>query len=710
MEIVTFIFLKPFSENPFFTILIYGLFIGSLIYNWKINSQYNRTLQSDEVNQEDLDSFKHFSAIPGILMSIGIVGTFFLIYSSLSQFNIDDIQGISRIITNNVAPAFSVSALGVTASILYITFEGLIISRFKSHLKNKKQTSSDDNYLKLFQEQNNALKTIINGIQEQAEAFKDMKSFATSLQNASAGMEKLGEVSKNLEQILNPEKLGQVIADAVNGEMKPILENINQVITNVSEVSENVDRNSQQITDFLQNELKNEIMIPLKESVDKTTQSMEEIKEALDKTSQAMVETNKGFDKLNESLGKLEEAQKTFVNNLNNVLDKQRKEFEATTKTISSTYNTLTETVNNQITNFEKNSEIILNSFTSLSGEMKTFLKDYKEDYKQVLADQDQRIKAIAEESSQIIKEAGSEVIKLTENLDNILDSQRNNFEETIKQMQAGIANQISDFENNSKTITNSFTSLSNEMKTFLEGYKADYKKILEDQDQRIKAIAKESSELIKAAGNEVAKVATEASTQLKNTLSGVDEALVSTSKSIKEELDKFKDSYTETLKGFLDSQETILKDVFEEQTNNLNNVVTNFKTTLEDDVNTRKTLNAELDKLIKKTNTFVSATQDILAGGFDEQAKLLDKIFKNNKELQDKLKDLIYNSTGIYEETKTAVESLIQTVSTLQQDFNKNQQEILEKYQIQVDEHLKEILQYMIAVYQTSEMNNKES
>jgi hypothetical protein len=215
MEIVTFIFLKPFSENPFFTILIYGLFIGSLIYNWKINSQYkNRILQSDEVNQEDLDSFKHFSAIPGILMSIGIVGTFFLIYSSLSQFNIDDIQGISRIITNNVAPAFSVSALGVTASILYITFEGLIISRFKSHLKNKKQTSSEDNYLKLFQEQNNALKTIINGIQEQAEAFKDMKNFATSLQNASAGMEKLGEVSKNLEQILNPEKLGEVIADA----------------------------------------------------------------------------------------------------------------------------------------------------------------------------------------------------------------------------------------------------------------------------------------------------------------------------------------------------------------------------------------------------------------------------------------------------------------------------------------------------------------
>ena len=79
MEIVTFIFLKPFSENPFFTILIYGLFIGSLIYNWKINSQYNRTLQSDEVNQEDLDSFKHFSAIPGILMSIGIIGTFFLL-------------------------------------------------------------------------------------------------------------------------------------------------------------------------------------------------------------------------------------------------------------------------------------------------------------------------------------------------------------------------------------------------------------------------------------------------------------------------------------------------------------------------------------------------------------------------------------------------------------------------------------------------------
>ncbi len=60
-------------------------------------------------------------------MSIGIIGTFYLIYASLSHFEIDKIEEVSKIITNSIAPAFSVSAFGIFASILYVVFERIVV-------------------------------------------------------------------------------------------------------------------------------------------------------------------------------------------------------------------------------------------------------------------------------------------------------------------------------------------------------------------------------------------------------------------------------------------------------------------------------------------------------------------------------------------------------------------------------------------------------
>jgi len=152
---------------------------------------------------------------------------------------------------------------------------------------------------------------------------------------------------------VNPEVLGNVISTA-------LLKDLNPVLADIKSITSNVDNNSQKITKFLEEDLKNEIMIPLKKSVDNTKTSMQEMKEVLEKTSDVMNKTSQGIEKIADNLNKLEESQTKFVKNLDDVLDKQKDEFEKTTETITTTYKKLTDDILRQTEGFEENSKIIV--------------------------------------------------------------------------------------------------------------------------------------------------------------------------------------------------------------------------------------------------------------------------------------------------------------------------------------------------------------
>jgi len=545
-----------------------------------------------------------YKFVPSILMSIGIIGTFYLIYMSLSNFQISKIEEVSNIITHQIAPAFSMSALGIFMSIIYLLVEKSILVIYKTIITKvtPKRSYSNMNF-----RQNEIFEEMLKAINLQTKTFFELGDFSSGLADMSESMSKFGKITESLEKTLNPEVLGEVISNAFIKEMSPVLNRI-------EEVSKNVDKNSEKITKFLEVELKNEIMLPLKNSVDNTSEAMKDIKIALNHTSEAMIETNKGFDKLNESLNKLEVLQENFVKNLDEVLEKQTTQFEETTNKITQTYELLTNSVKTQ----------------------------------------------------------------------------------------------IDEFNNNSKTITNAFAGLSDEMKEFLINYKNDYQELLQNQEQAIKDTTNSSIDILKQSGLEVSNVITSASNQLQNTLSGVDEALIKTSQSIKEELEKFKDSYTDSLTGFLNSQEKILNKVFKDQTERLEKVVDNFKVVLEDDVNNRKILNEDLDKLIKTTNGFIAGTKDMITTAFDEQQSKLMEFINTNEIMQNKLNNIISNTTNINEEGNKLTNELIDVIKNLYKQFNDNQTEVLKKYQISVEEHLKDILNYMAAIIEASHIKSE--
>jgi hypothetical protein len=79
----------------------------------------------------------------------------------------------------------------------------------------------------------------------------------------------------------------------------------------------------------------------------------------------------------------------------------------------------------------------------------------------------------------------------------------------------------------------------------------------------------------------------------------------------------------------------------------------------------------------------------------------------ENNKSMQSKLTYIIDNATNINDNGNILTKELIDTTANLSKQFNDNQIEILERYQIKVDEHLKDILNYMAAIIEASHINN---
>ena len=689
-ETIHFIIIVPFTEHKLFPILMYTIAIISLLFSiymhMKSLKEYRNNI--DNFIFDDREEAISSASTPGVLMSIGIIGTFYLIYTSLS--NLDgkiEIENMLSVITNSIAPAFSISALGIALSILYIFLEKLFVEfPYERKMKQIKRDSSNiRTYENIATSQLATTQKILVATQEQVNSFEALNDFSKGLGEMSESMAKFGEIANRLDETLNPKVLGEVISSALMKEMSPVLNNI-QAITS------NVDSNSRKITKFLEVDLKDEIIVPLKDSVDNTSESMKNIEQALNKTSNAMIETNKGFDKLTISLNQLESLQENFVIKLDGVLDKQKKEFEQTTKTITSTYDLLTNTVTEQTKVFEENSQTILTSFTGLSMDMKDFLEGYKKDYKIILEEQQKAIVETKDSAVKILDKSGEKASSLISEASNTLDITLSNVNTTLLNTSETAGKLLNESgEKASELISNASNTLD---------------KTLSEVNTTLVNTSEKAGEILEKSGQGVANVIDIASNNLDSTLKGIDAALIKTSESITEKLTEFKDSYTETLKGFLDKQADELHRVFGEHTEKLKEVVLGFKDTLEDDVSNRKILNEDLEKLVKTTNGFVSSTQAMITTAFDEQQSQLVSFMDNNKSMQSKLTHLIDNATDINDSGNILTKELIDTTANLSKQFNDNQIEVLEKYQGKVDEHLRDILNYMAAIIEATHLD----
>jgi hypothetical protein len=749
LNVLEFIFITPFSQNWVFPLLIIIFFFINFVLSYDKNikrfSQYKKHINTYML--EDYEEGISSSYVSGILMSIGIIGTFFLIYDSLSHLTMTDSASMMTMISSEIAPAFSISALGITASIFYVLSEKIVVlGSYKTRMNLLKYNNKDN--------LNTYSKTIANDRELNQEiliATQEQTRILISLNNSSNA------------EVLNPEVLGEVISKALLKDLKPLLTDIHIITKNVNTTSSKINKNSEDISQFLKEELKNDIIIPLKNSVDNTSKSMKNIESALEKTSEAMTKTNEGFDKLNSSLDTLKESQESFVKNLDGVLDKQRVEFEVTNTKIINTYHRLSVAIVKKTTTFEENSKTILNSFTGLSTNMKTFLDDYKKDYRVILDEQRQAIKNTSDESVKVLKETGKEASTLIIDASSTLQSNLKDVNDTLittatqasttistagttasstirtagTEASTLITSASSTLQNTLSGVDEALVKTSDKIQEELEIFRETYKEAIEETSKESLKLLKETgqeastliidasstlqsnltkvnetliltatqasttistagataSSTIKIAGREASTLITSASGTLQNTLSGVDEALVKTSDKIQEELKKFRVTYTDTLAIFLETQGEQLEKVFGKNTKALTQIVIDFKEVLEDDTINRTTLNDKLNELIEKTNGFVAGTQTMITTAFDVQKVQLVDFMTNNIAMQGKLKNIIDDVEIINDNGNILTKELIDTTAKLQKQFNDNQTKVLEKYQLEIDTHLEKTM-----------------
>lgn len=511
MKTINFICFVPFTENKVFPSLIGIIFIWNLVLSIGANMSHYSEYKKNKKRliYEDYQDPITSSSTPGILMSIGIIGTFYLIYASLNGLDENiAIQAMLNVIKTNIAPAFSISAFGISASILYTAIEKTFITTYYKKKMSSLAKNGDEilTYSTIELKQLETLSNVLDSIRDQTNTFKSLNNFANGLNSMTESMQKFGEVAEKLESTLNPKVLGEVISTA-------LLNNISPVLNDIQTINNNVNDNSNRIKQFLENELKNEIMIPLKNSVDNTSSSMQQIEKALIQTSNAMIETNKGFDKLNSSLDKLDNVQDNFVHKLNDVLSKQKLEFENTTQKISDTYQYLSTSVAEQTSIFNQNSKDITQAFSDLSKEMQEFLLGYKNDYKELLENQEKAIekttscaietlngsqmvlKNAGDEASNVILRASTQIENTLKGVDDALVKTSSNIKAELEKFKDSYTDSLKGFLNSQEEILNSvfkeqtvrLAEVVNSFKMNLETDVANRKVLNEDLEKLVK-------------------------------------------------------------------------------------------------------------------------------------------------------------------------------------------------------------------------------
>ena len=477
-----------------------GLIIIILIVGIYMVWQKNK-IKEYQINQNNipLDNIEptRYDKIPGILMSIGIIGTFYLIYSGLHSIPDGlDITKVLVVIKDKIAPAFLVSAGGIGISIIYLIFESILASNFNKKIEKFKEENNAFTFAHLATQDLETSKNILKAINKQTETFSSLGKFADGLGDVTASMELFSEIAEKLDKTLNPEELGKVISTALLKEMTPVLNNIQSITSNV-------DTNSKKITQFLEDDLKNEIITPLKEAVLSTDKSMQEMRKVLKSTSDVMNETSKGIKQISINLSQLETSQTEFVKNLDEVLDKQKSEFENTTKIIENTYTNLNSTVNNQTSKFEENSNIILKSFTRLSIDMKGFLEDYKEDYKVILDEQQKAIIETKDSAVEILNKSGEEASSLINTASTSLNETLSKAGDILDKSGQGVADVISMASDKldstlsgvDEALVKTSKSIKDELEKFKDSYTDTLKGFLDSQEKILDKVFKEQTE-----------------------------------------------------------------------------------------------------------------------------------------------------------------------------------------------------------------------
>lgn len=447
---------------------------GKFIIRNSIDSEYffNKDTMISHVGS------KLYSAIPGILLGIGLLGTFFGLYVALVQLNVSDANQLSnsiKILINMAGVKFAASIWGLGLSIIFTFIE----KSFEFHLDSK---------LELIQKQINEMferetaeQNLDKILVENEQQTKALNGLATSLTE---------KIATEFNNILIPkiDSINEHFSNLPNNISSSISQSLEKPLQNISDTVRNITSNqaeqSTQALEILINKFVEKIDNVagsqgemLKESAIQSQKVLTETSNHLSNTfksmNEMMLEQNKMSEfrdkKILEELNSIKQSQNEMLNNLSNNVSSN---MDGINKTVNENIEKLVTSINNvneeQSTKSSHREELLVSKINELIGGIENSTSKQLESETQRNEKISSMIDNLEFSNQKVINDLGnsmgSQVEIMNNNTQQLISKITSDFENHISQTKEFLENIVSNLKKEVINIDDIFSKTSQKL------------------------------------------------------------------------------------------------------------------------------------------------------------------------------------------------------------------------------------------------------
>lgn len=378
-----------------------------------------------------------FRFIPGILIAIGVLGTFYGIQEGLTDLSLADIGGDSQqLLSSSVTllegmkTAFSTSLMGLSSSSLltFVLFLSQVVRR--QHISQLRHRLDRIAFL---------------------ESPEHLLSKLNLDSNAEAAVS-LKEAAENIRE-LSPQAIGSAVGES----MRPIFTDIN---SSLLALREEISQDREELLNTLIQEQRTQLIQPILEELNRTSNLTETTSRLIQETSQAINGLTNELAGVTRSLsGAIETIQEfqqqtltelnQFAKNLQTILsdfqtgtrdvmeeisDKITQGVDASIKAMEGQKEAFEESAKQAASTFVEIREQLETALTTQGQEQRRLLSDFTETMEQTVSNQAQLLSETGDQAKSVMEQASSNLTDTLGNIDETLQNTRITVQEELEQ------------------------------------------------------------------------------------------------------------------------------------------------------------------------------------------------------------------------------------------------------------------------------------
>lgn len=504
---------------------------GKYIIRNSIDSEYffNKDTMISHVG------LKLYSAIPGILLGIGLLGTFFGLYVALVQLNVSDANQLSesiKILINMAGVKFAASIWGLGLSIVFTS-----IDKFLEFNLDRKLELIQKQINEMF-ERETAEQNLDKILVENEQQTKALNGLATSLTEKIATefnnilIPKIDSINEHFSNLPNS------ISSSISQSLEKPLQNISDTVKNIT--SNQAEQSTQAletlITKFVEkiDSVAGSQGEMLKESAIQSQKVLTETSNHLNNTfksmNEMMLEQNKMSEfrdkKILEELNSIKQSQNEMLNNLSNNVSSN---MDGINKAVNENIEKLVTSVNSineeQSLKSSQREDILISKINELSNGLVNNIAHNQEVLENIISNFKKEVINI----DNIFSKTSEKLVTIPNQIDKFSNSidKLSNFENTQKDT----TEKLQEFSNNINATTQHITTMIENLKSSINEFNSvnsnfsgtisNTKELLSHMNDDFNDLNEKNTEIVDRFSNNVDRSLNEFHKEIENAIKG---------------------------------------------------------------------------------------------------------------------------------------------------------------------------------------------